>query len=135
MSNKADSQDSVTPKALNNQAVSLLAELTKLAVKFGIPSITTWQQGYFIDSPDYALMGEDWKKEQRSRENTLIRPGGGMNNALFQVTGAENDAKIAAYLQLLGELLTKVTGLASPDLADSTDVSNPPPNPSPEKTI
>lgn len=83
----------------------LKQELETLAEKYSLPSITTWQQGYFIDQPKYSSMSEGWKKEQRSRENTIIRPGGGTNNPLFQVRGAENDAKIAAYLQEVAELL------------------------------
>lgn len=83
----------------------LTKDLDALAEKYEVPSITTWEQGYFLDLPQYSSMSESWKKEQKIKENTLIRPGGGTNNGLFQVSGAENNSKIAAYLQEVSELL------------------------------
>lgn len=83
-------------------------EFQKLADEWGLPEISTWQQGRFIDQPKYNRMGADWKQEQSDRERTLIRPGGGTNNALFQVSGAEDNAMIAAYIS---EVASIVRGL------------------------
>lgn len=84
-------------------------ELQKLADKYGLPSITTWKQGVFIDSPRYSHMDEEWKEEARAHEHCVVRPGGGTNNALFQVLGGPDPASIVAYLQELGELLAAPT--------------------------
>ena len=82
--------------------------LQSIAERYGLPSITTWQQGYFMNQDKYKHMGEDWRKEQIHREQTLIRPYGGTNNALFQITGSEYDQKITAYLQTIAEYLAKL---------------------------
>lgn len=79
--------------------------LDKLAEEFDLPSITTWKQGEFLDSRQYAHMPDSWKEENRQRERTLIRPHGGTHNALFQVTGSGRDDDIVAYLVAVGELL------------------------------
>lgn len=83
----------------------LLKQLDDLASEFSLPSITEWQQGKFIDGPQYSHMGEKWKAEQEAREETLIRPGGGTNNALFQVRLSAAAPEIAEYLEELGRIL------------------------------
>lgn len=80
-------------------------KLEALAREYDLPSITTWRQGEFIDSPRYSHMDEEWKEESRAYERSLIRPHGGTNNALFRVLGTESPANIVAYLQALGKLL------------------------------
>lgn len=85
----------------------LYDKLEALADNYNLPSIVDWKQGHFINSPKYSHMGIDWCKRQEDRELTLIRPHGFTNNAIFQVTGSVDDAKVAEYLQAIGELLKK----------------------------
>lgn len=85
----------------------LQEELQQLADSLNIPNIITWKQGEFINSPKYDHMGEQWKFEQEEREQTLIRPGGGTNNALFQVSGYPDPSVITEYLEAVGKLLAE----------------------------
>lgn len=89
-----------------------MSELDKalkiLSQEWGLPDIRTWRQGRFIDHPRYNHMGKDWKREQEFREATLVRPNGGTNNALFQVSGAEDNTKIVEYLEEIATLLTRI---------------------------
>jgi hypothetical protein len=87
----------------------ILAEIDIMAAKRDIPSITTWQQGQYIDMPQYNRMPSKWKREQALREETIIRPYGGTNNPLFAVIGAENPAAITGYLETVGQYLAKLT--------------------------
>lgn len=85
-------------------------KLHELAKKYDLPSITTWKQGHFIDSKQYRHMRQEWKDQQEVTEQTLIRPHGGTNNALFQV-GARgfNGPDITAYLEEVGDLLSQLS--------------------------
>lgn len=83
----------------------MLDEIDDIAEGLSIPSITTWRQGRFIDSPKYYKMGDKWRHEQEEREKTLIRPYGGTNNALFQVSGYVDNEVIAEYLEAVGKVL------------------------------
>jgi len=80
-------------------------KLEALADNYNIPSITTWKQGHFIDSPKYSHMDEEWKEESQSYEETLIRPYGETHNAIFKVAASPRNAEIAEYLEALGKLL------------------------------
>lgn len=96
---------------MSNRKLQL--KLESLANKYSLPSIIIWKQGRFIDQPKYTNMSDEWKNEQQLREQTLIRPHGGNNNALFQVcnSNANGEPFIAAYLDELGELLKEEIGL------------------------
>lgn len=85
--------------------MKLRERLEALADNYNLPSITDWRQGKFIDSPKYDKMGLTWKHQQAEREETLIRPHGFTNNAIFQVHGTDRDKDIAEYLEALGRLL------------------------------
>lgn len=88
--------------------LNLKQALNDLAETYDVPSITTWKMGRFVDSKSYDRMGMEWKAEQMIREASLIRPGGGTNNAIFRVEGNEEPSTITMYLEALGELLEKV---------------------------
>lgn len=83
-------------------------DLKRLSDEWGLPDFRTWRRGRFIDQPQYNRMGADWKREQELREVTLIRPHGGTNNALFQISGAEDNAKIVAYISEVASLLNRL---------------------------
>jgi hypothetical protein len=85
----------------------LRKKLDELADEFSLPSITEWKQGKFIYQPQYSKMGERWKYDQKEHEESLIRPGGGTNNALFQVKGNSSPEVITEYLEALGKLLSE----------------------------
>lgn len=94
---------------VNQARVELVEKIQTLANDFDLPNITTWKQGRFIDMPRYNTMGAEWKKEQEQRELTLIRPYGGTNNALFQVSGTGRATDIAAYLEEIGFTLATLS--------------------------
>lgn len=92
-------------KEIKEEMNKLRSELDELADKHNIPSITTWYQGYFKYQRQYRNQPKSWIDEQDRREKTIIRPHGGTNNALFKITGSQDDANIANYLEELGKLL------------------------------
>jgi len=97
--------DALIDKEVRKAAV----KIQTLANEYDLPSITTWKQGHFIDNPRYNKMGVDWKERQTEREKTLIRPYGGTNNGLFQVSGTDRATDITAYLEKVGEVLAQLT--------------------------
>lgn len=88
---------------------SLKDKLDSLSEEFNIPSITTWSQGKFIDSPRYKYMSTIAKSTHDHIEKTSIRPGGGTNNALFRVTNTNLDEIIPKYLEKVAAVLDKET--------------------------
>jgi hypothetical protein len=88
----------------------LSVKLDKLAEEYNLPSITTWMQGRFIDNPRYDNIGSVAKSVHEQREKTLIRPGGGTNNALFRVTMTDYEEIIPKYLEEVGKILKEEGG-------------------------
>ena len=64
--------------------------------------IQTWRTGEFIDSPKYPK-SKEWKDEQRSREQFLVRPSA-KGNAICQATDPEYAEWIAERLNLASKL-------------------------------
>jgi hypothetical protein len=108
-------------QAQKEAAIELASRIDGLADKYGLPSITTWKQGHFLDSPRYSHESDAWKAEQEARERTLIRPGGGTNNGLFQVSHSEDDALIVKYLENIGSYLAQLRPKESEKEADNAD--------------
>lgn len=65
--------------------------------------IQTWQQGSFIDKPEYARMGELWKDEKRKEETHMVRPAP-EDNAICWCPDPQKAAWIAQRLNLASKL-------------------------------
>lgn len=72
--------------------------------------IQTWQQGGFIDKPQYRNMGEEWKEERRYEESLVVRPSP-EGNAICKTNDPEMAKWIAQRLNRSAELEEKIRSL------------------------
>jgi hypothetical protein len=68
-----------------------------------ISEVTTWQQGRFIDGPEYQHASAEWKEESRKREALLVRPAP-TENAICQAVDPDAAKWIAQRLNLAAKL-------------------------------
>jgi len=65
--------------------------------------IETWQQGRFIDKPQYNKAGDLWKDEKRREEKHLVRPAP-EENAICWCPNPDHAEWIAQRLNLASKL-------------------------------
>lgn len=65
--------------------------------------IQTWQQGRFIDQPQYHRMGDDWKSAQSRKEKLLVRLGQ-TGNAICEARDPDTAIWIAERLNRAAQL-------------------------------
>ena len=75
--------------------------------------IQTWQQGRFIDKPEYNYMDELWKDERRKQEAHMVRPAP-ESNAICWCSDPQNASWIAQRLNLASILEQRILIMSNP---------------------
>lgn len=84
------------------------------------PKYQSWQQGTFIDGPEYRHMGLPWKERQREHETFLVRPGA-KGNAICTATDPDAAVFIAARLNLAAKLEAALRKIIDLEFSEGDD--------------